>query len=151
MHRHDWHVNKGVPGDAVPRGREGELPARQRRHLRQERRRVSESFHQWQISGRNSRTAEETTRRIFTKVHLHLLISRLNQYIERALFRIIWQDPWSSGYGWWLMFERLCFRIPVLYTGWTFFNIDLLSKLYCLFGKTENKQKEAGVGPLKTS
>ena len=93
MHRHDWHVNKGVPGDAVPRGREGELPARQRRHLRQERRRVSESFHQWQISGRNSRTAEETTRRIFTKVHLHILISRLNQYIERALFRINGRSP----------------------------------------------------------
>ena len=34
--------------------------------------------------------------------------------------------PWSSGYGWRLMFKRLCVQIPALYTGWTFFHIDLL-------------------------
>ena len=33
----------------------------------------------------------------------------------------------------------------------TFFLIELLQKLYCLFEKTENKQKEAGVGPFKKS
>ena len=29
------------------------------------------------------------------------------------------------------------------------FHIDLVQKLYCLFEKTKNKPKEAGVGPLK--
>ena len=29
------------------------------------------------------------------------------------------------------------------------FHIDLLQNLYCLFEKTKNKLKEAGVGPLK--
>ena len=46
------------------------------------------------------------------------------------------------------MFERLWARIPAPYTGWTFFHIDLLYNLDCLFEKTENKQKEAGVGPF---
>ena len=44
------------------------------------------------------------------------------------------------------MFERLWVRIPALYTEWTFFHIDLLLQLYCLFEKTKNKQKQAGVG-----
>ena len=30
----------------------------------------------------------------------------------------------------------------------TLFHIDLLKKLYCLFEKTENKRKEARVGPV---
>ena len=48
-------------------------------------------------------------------------------------------EPLYSGYGWWLMFERLWVRILVPYSGWTFghfFHIDLLQKLYCLFEKT---------------
>ena len=39
------------------------------------------------------------------------------------------------------MFERLWVWIPASYTGWTFFCIDLLYKLYCLFEKTKNKRK----------
>ena len=31
----------------------------------------------------------------------------------------------------------------------TFFHIDLLQKLYCLFEKTENKGKRGRVGPFK--
>ena len=45
----------------------------------------------------------------------------------------IWQvyskwgrEPWSSGYGWGLMFETLWVQIPALLTRWTFFHIDLL-------------------------
>ena len=32
---------------------------------------------------------------------------------------------------------------------WTFFHIYLMQKLYCLFEKTKNKQKEARDGPFK--
>ena len=46
------------------------------------------------------------------------------------------------------MFERSWVQIPVPYTGWTFFHIVLLQKMYCLLEKTENKQKEARVGPF---
>ena len=43
-----------------------------------------------------------------------------------------------------------CVQIPALYTGWTFFHIDLLLKLYCWHvEKTEINKKEAGNGPLK--
>ena len=31
------------------------------------------------------------------------------------------REPWSSGYGRRLMFQRLWVQIPALYTGWTFF------------------------------
>ena len=57
-------------------------------------------------------------------------------------------EPWSSGYGRRLMFERLWVWIPALYTWWTFFHIYLLKKLYCLFEKTKNKQKRGWVGPF---
>ena len=33
--------------------------------------------------------------------------------------------------------------------GHDIFHIDLLLKLYCLFEKAENKQKEAVIGPFK--
>ena len=46
------------------------------------------------------------------------------------------------------MFERLCVLILAPYTGWTFFHIDLLHKLYCLFEKTENKQKRGWGWPI---
>ena len=36
------------------------------------------------------------------------------------------REPWSSGYGWRLMFERSWVRIPALYTGRTYFHINLL-------------------------
>ena len=52
-----------------------------------------------------------------------------------------WREAWSSGSGWWLMFERSWGWIPVLYTRWTFFHINLLYTLYWLFEKTNNKQK----------
>ena len=40
-----------------------------------------------------------------------------------------------------IIFERLWVRIPAPYTRWTFFHIDFLYKLYCLFEKTKNKKK----------
>ena len=55
------------------------------------------------------------------------------------------QDPWSSDYG-----RRLMGSNPdaVYWRETTFFHTDLLYKLYCLFKKIINKQKEAGIGPL---
>ena len=49
------------------------------------------------------------------------------------------------------MSQRSWVRIPVPYTGWTFFHIYLLQNLKCLLEKTENKQKEAGVGPFSNN
>ena len=42
---------------------------------------------------------------------------------------IIKKEPWSSGYGKRLSFQRSWIRIPAPYTGWTFFHIYLLEKL----------------------
>ena len=50
-----------------------------------------------------------------------------------ATIRKLRGEPWSSGYGWRLMFKRSWVRIPAPYTGWTFFL----------------NEKEAGVGPFK--
>ena len=36
------------------------------------------------------------------------------------------REPWSSGYGWRLLFQRSWGRIPTLHTGLTFFHIYLL-------------------------
>ena len=46
----------------------------------------------------------------------------MNQLVHKKLG---W-EPWSSGYGKRLMFQRSWVRIPALYTGWTFFHIYLL-------------------------
>ena len=47
-----------------------------------------------------------------------------SDYISESLLEVIklkfWilgLEPWSSGYGWWLIFERLWVRTPVLCTG----------------------------------
>ena len=51
-------------------------------------------------------------------------------------------EPWSSGYGWQLMFERLRVRIPALYTGWTFFHIDLLQKIVLFVWEDQKYMKK---------
>ena len=38
---------------------------------------------------------------------------------------ILGREPWSSGYGRRLMFQRLWVRIPAPFTGWTFFHIHI--------------------------
>ena len=57
------------------------------------------------------------------------------------------RDPWSSGYGRRLMFQRLWIRIPAPYTGRTFFHKPICCKIcnVCL-KKTKINEKEAGVG-----
>ena len=59
------------------------------------------------------------------------------------------REPWSSGYGRRLTFLRSWVRIPVPYTGWTFFHIKLL--LNCVdvcLKKTENKRKRGRGWPI---
>ena len=62
----------------------------------------------------------------------------------------IWQEPWSSGYGWRLMFERLWVRILAPYTGWTFFTLICCKNCIniCL-KRPKINEKEVGVGPFK--
>ena len=57
---------------------------------------------------------------------------------------------WSSGIGRRPTLWRLWVRIPVPYTGWKFFHINLLKNCVdvCL-KKTKNKQKRGRVGPFK--
>ena len=59
---------------------------------------------------------------------------------------LIGREPWSSGYGRRLMFQRSWVWIPTQYTGWTIFHIPIWCTK-CVW-KNENKWKEAGVGPF---
>ena len=58
-------------------------------------------------------------------------------------------EPWSSGYGWLLMFERSWVQILAPYTGWTFghFSHWFVVKTVLFVWKDEINEKEAGVGP----
>ena len=50
-------------------------------------------------------------------------------------------DPWSSGYGWRLRFERSCVQIPAPYTGSLFFTL-IYSKNCIVFLKRPKKTKK---------
>ena len=65
------------------------------------------------------------------------------KYLYRA-----WPRP--SGYGWWLMFNRLWVWILALHTGWTFghFSHWFVVKIVCLKRPKINK-KSGRVGPFK--
>ena len=54
------------------------------------------------------------------------------------------REPWSSGYG--LMFWKFWVRIPVPYTGWTFFTL-ICCKIVLMFVLKRRKlnEKEAGL------
>ena len=56
---------------------------------------------------------------------------------------VMGDDSCSRGCG----FESQCHILD----GHYIFHIDLWQKMYCLFEKTRNKQKEAGVGPWPLS
>ena len=55
------------------------------------------------------------------------------------------QEPWSSGYGRRLMFQRSWVQIPAPYTGWTFFHIYLLQNCNVVW-KDGNKWKRGRDG-----
>ena len=57
-------------------------------------------------------------------------------------------EPWSSGNGRRLMFQRLWVRILALYTGWTFFHIPICCKICNVVRKDENKRKRGRSWPI---
>ena len=59
------------------------------------------------------------------------------------------REPWSSGYGWRLMFDRSWVQIQPHIMDGHFFALICCKNCIVFFEKTKNKQKEAGVGPLK--
>ena len=60
------------------------------------------------------------------------------------------REPWSSGYGMRLIFQRLWVRILAPYTGWTFFthNCSKNCNDVCM-KRPKINEKEARVGPFK--
>ena len=56
-------------------------------------------------------------------------------------------EPWSSGYGKRLNFQRLWVLLPAPYTGWTFFTYCCKNCNVC-FKRPKINEKEAGVGPF---
>ena len=62
---------------------------------------------------------------------------------------VLGREPWSSGYGRRLMFERSRVWIPAAYIGWTWlFSHWFVVKIVLIVWKDQNKQKEAGIGPF---
>ena len=47
-------------------------------------------------------------------------------YTQQQVSKKLGREPWSSGYGRRLVFQRSCVRIPALFTRWTYFHIYLL-------------------------
>ena len=59
------------------------------------------------------------------------------------------REPWSSGYGKRLTFQRSWVRIPAQYTGWTFFTYICCKNCNVCLKRPKINEKEAGVGPFK--
>ena len=59
------------------------------------------------------------------------------------------QEPWSSGYGKRLTFQRLWVRILAQYTGWTFFTYYCCTNCNFCLKRPKINEKEAGLGPFK--
>ena len=53
----------------------------------------------------------------------------------------MWTEPWSSGYGRRLMFQKSWFRIQAPYTEWTFSHL-FVPKIVMFVWKDENKRKK---------
>ena len=62
----------------------------------------------------------------------------------------LWQEPWSSGNGTWLMIKRSWVRIPAPYTRWNwhFSHWCVVKKFIGLFEKTKNKWKRVQGWPI---
>ena len=58
------------------------------------------------------------------------------------------REPWSSGYGSRLTFQRSWVRIPAPDTGWTFFTLICCKNCIVCLKRPKINKKEAGVGPI---
>ena len=56
------------------------------------------------------------------------------------------REPWSSGFGKRLTFQRLWVRIPAPYTGWTFFTYICCKICIVCLKKTENDKTKKRPG-----
>ena len=77
------------------------------------------------------------------------LSKHFNFLFVQQIIKLIY--TWSSGCGWWLMFERLWVRIPAPYTGWRFGHFShwfVVNIVCCLFEKTKNKRRRGRGWPI---
>ena len=69
-------------------------------------------------------------------------------FCNKHYVRVGW-EPWSSGFGKRLMFQRSWVWFLALNTGWTFFTFIFCKNCKACLKRPKINQKEAGVGPLK--
>ena len=60
---------------------------------------------------------------------------------------IKWWEPWYSGYGRRLMFQRSWVQIPAPYTRWTFSHLFVVKIVMCVW-KDKNKWKRVQYWPI---
>ena len=80
-----------------------------------------------------------------------------NKHLPKGLFKVAdrmqnaqskntYYEPWSSGYGKRLMFQRSWVRFPAPYTDWTFFTFICCKNCEVCLKRPKINEKEAGVG-----
>ena len=89
---------------------------------------------------------KSTSRFIYHK-RVWLSFVWLQLYSSEAKIQLAGQEPWYSGYGWRLMFERSWVSNPGAWYRMDIFSHWLVVKLYCL-KRPKINEKEAGVGPF---
>ena len=67
---------------------------------------------------------------------------------KRLKWRHIGREPWPSGYGRRLTFQRSWVQILAPYTGWKFFHIYLLKKFVMFVWKDRKKRKRGQRWPI---
>ena len=74
----------------------------------------------------------------------------LNPIENRFNVNLHGREPWSSGYGRRLTYRRSWVRIPVPYTGWTWYFFTLICCKNCIvcLKRPKINEKEAGIGPF---
>ena len=78
--------------------------------------------------------------------HLLPLPKDLN---ELPKYSFLGREPWSSGYGRRLTFQRLWVWILSPYTGWTFFTLIYFKNCIVCLKRLKINKKMTGVGPFK--
>ena len=66
------------------------------------------------------------------------ILSSINLSLSKP-YNSAGREPWSSGHGTRLVIWGSWVQIPAPYTGWTFFHINLLQKLYGGFSEKDRK------------
>ena len=83
---------------------------------------------------------------------LHITQFKHIRNLRDLIFQASRREPWSSGYGRRLRFQRLWVRILAPFTGWTWHFFTLICCKNCndvCFKRPKINEKEAGVGQLK--